>query len=303
MANSSAKSILIVGGSGYLGTMIATRLREKYRVFATYRSHPIQIEGVISLRMSLGDSDQVRRVVHFTRPDIIFFCAGKGELPEILDSDELRALDATQTGGCATLLNIAQIYQPRFVYFSLSSVFDGLRGNYREGDTIIASDDIGKVKAGAENIVRAKAFSWNIVRTSEIIGLGHGFRPTLLDRIRWNLSRGKRVELANDQLHAFGISSSFGEFVERLVELAPRNKILHFGGGTKVTEFELGKAIAKRFRLDDSLISEKSSNSMKKGANLDLSLNCSSMVEMLKIKPLLLEESLDLIQKHLIPSL
>jgi len=302
MTTSSAKSILIVGGSGYLGTTLAYRLRDKYRVYSTYRSHPFQMERVISVRMSLGDSDQIRRVVHLARPDIILFCAGRGGLPDQLDSDELRALEATQTGGTATLLNIAQIYQPRFVYFSVSSVFDGLKGNYREGDTLIAADDIGKIKAATENIVRGKSFSWNIVRTSEVIGIGHGLRPTLLDKIRWSLSQGKRVELTYHQLHSYAVGPSFAEFIEKLVEIGPRNQILHFGGATKVTEYELGAAIAKKFGLDASLISIKSLGHSKKGSSLDLSLNCSAMVESLKIKPLLLEESLDLIQKHLIPA-
>jgi len=300
MASSSSKSILIVGGSGYLGTMISKKLREKYRTYATYRSHPVQMEGVIPLRMSLGDSDQIRKVVHFVRPDIVLFCAGKGDSPEQMTNDEHRAFEATQTGGTATLLNIAQIYQPRFVYFSVSSVFDGARGNYHEGDTLIASNDVGKSKAAAENIVRGKSFSWNIVRTSEIIGPGHGLRPSLLDRIRWQLGKNQRIELRDHQLHSFSVSAAFVEFVERLIDIGPRNRILHFGGATKVTEFELGQAIARRFGLNESLISIKSQAAGKRSSTLDLSLNSRSMVETLKLKPLLLEQGLDLIQKDLI---
>ncbi len=302
MAASTSKNILIVGGSGYLGTELSKRLREKYRVYATFRSHPFRMDGVIPLRANLGDTDQLRKVVNFSKPDIIVFAAGKGDLPSQLSNDDQRILEAMQTGGTATMLNVSQIFQPRFIFLSTSSVFDGGRGNYKESDTIIASDDVGKAKAAAENIVRGKSVSWNIVRMSELIGRGNGNRTTLLDRVRWNLPAGRRVELDDSRLHSFAVIPAFLDFMEKLIEVGPRNRILHFGGGTKVTEFELGLEIAKKFNLDPGLITAKSNAGPRRSATQDLSLNCSATYEALKIKPLLLEESLDLIQKDLIPS-
>ena len=195
---------------------------------------------------------------------------------------------------------MSQIYQPRFIYLSTSRVFDGSRGNYRETDTLIAHDDLGRAKAAAENIVKGKSFSWNIIRMSELIGRGNGHRPTLLDTIRWHVAAGRRIELDHTILHGFADTIAFGQFMEKLIESGPRNRILHFGGGTKVTAYELGRAIATKFGLDPGRISPKLNSKQGRQELQDLSLNCSSVHEMLKIKPLLLEESLDLIQKHLI---
>ena len=301
MATASSKNILIVGGSGYLGMGLCRHLRSRFRVYATYRTHPFQMDGVISMRMNLGDFDQARKLVNLSKPDVIIFAGGKGDLPEQLSSDDQRTLEAMETGGTATLLNVSQIYQPRFIYLSTSRVFDGGRGNYRETDTIIAHDDVGKAKAAAENIVRGKSVSWNIVRMSELIGRGNGHRPSLLDRIRWNLPAGRRIELDHSTLHGFATTHSFQGFIEKLIESGPRNKILHFGGGTKVTAYELGRAIASKFGMNADRITPKSALTGPRQEIQDLSLNCSAMVDSLKLKPLLLEESLDLIEKDLIP--
>jgi dTDP-4-dehydrorhamnose reductase len=258
------------------------------------------MDGVISLRMNLGDFDQARRVIKLAKPDVILFAAGKGDLPDHLSAEDQRTLEALETGGIATLLNVSQIFQPRFIHLSSSKVFDGARGNYSETDTIIAHDDIGKAKAAAENIVRGKSVSWNIVRTSELIGIGNGHRPTLLDRIRWNLPIGRRIELDHSTLHGFATTKAFQEFIEKLIDIGPKNRIIHFGGGTKVTAYELGQAIAARFGIKSERITPKHAGHGAKQEFQDLSLNCSAMVETLKIKPLLLEESLDLIEKDLI---
>ncbi len=300
MGNASSKNILIVGGSGYLGMGLCRQLRSRFRVYATYRSHPFRMDRVLTLKMNLGDSDQARKVVSLAKPDIIICAAGKGDLPDQLSTDDMRTLEAMETGGTATLLNVSQIYQPRFIYLSTSRVFDGGRGNYRETDTIIAHDDVGRAKAAAENIVRGKSVTWNIVRTSELIGRGNGHRQSMLDAIRWHLPAGRRVELDNSVLHGFSTTISFGAFMERLIEAGPRNRIIHFGGGTKVTAFELGQALAARFGLDPGKISPKGMAGQSKNEMQDLSLNCSAMNDLLKIKPLLLKESLDLIEKHLI---
>jgi len=300
MGNASSKNILIVGGSGYLGMGLCKQLRSRFRVYATYRSHPFRMDGIVTLRMNLGDSDQARKVVKLARPDIIIFAAGKGDLPDQLSTDDMRTLEAMETGGTATLLNVSQIYQPRFIYLSTSRVFDGSRGNYKESDTIIAHDDVGRAKAAAENIVRGKSVTWNIIRTSELIGRGNGHRQTLLDGLRWNLPAGRRVELDNTVLHGYTTTAAFGAFMEKLIEAGPRNRIIHFGGGTKVTAFELGRALAAHIGLDPGKISPKGTQGSSRGEIQDLSLNCANLHDLLKIKPLLLEESLDLIEKNLI---
>jgi dTDP-4-dehydrorhamnose reductase len=123
---------------------------------------------------------------------------------------------------------------------------------------------------------------------------------SMLDAIRWHLPAGRRVELDNTVLHGFSTTTSFGAFIERLIEAGPRNRIIHFGGSTKVTAFELGQALAVRFGLDPGKISPKGAAGQSKTDFQDLSLNCSTMNDLLKIKPLLLQESLDLIEKHLV---
>ena len=134
---------------------------------------------------------------------------------------------------------------------------------------------------------------------------------TYLDQLRIRLARNQRIECPTKELYSFAPISGFADLVERVIENGERNKIYHYGGLTKVTYFELAKAFAKRFGYDTGLVYGKQAavvgtrfdSSGIEVPKSDFSLNSSALVNALKIKPFLLEESLDLLDKQLIPHL
>jgi dTDP-4-dehydrorhamnose reductase len=297
------RSILIIGGSGFVGTNLALRMREQFKVFITYRSHPIKIPGVTGVPLAADNRNWAKRVVYTAKPDAIIYAAGSNSV-EKAEADP-RMAEHVHVGGPATASDVSDILQPKFIYLSNCYVFDGSRGNYRETDTVLPDMALGKSKLGGENFIRGRSLNWVVVRSAPLIGRGNGFRLSTLDRLRMRLDRGERIELSNHETHSISHVSALADMLTRLVESGVRNKTLHFGGLTKLTEYEWGVRFAKRFGYDPSLISPSRAVYMRKGiaseTHGDYSLNCSQAVETLKIKPLLLEESLDLIEKQLVP--
>ncbi|HUP57022.1 MAG TPA: hypothetical protein VM598_06190, partial [Bdellovibrionota bacterium] len=103
--------------------------------------------------------------------------------------------------------------------------------------------------------------------------------------------------------YSFAAVDGLCELVSTVIATGLRNRILHYGGLTKVTPFELGRALARRFGYDPNLVVPGGGFGDAEGREehlLDYSLNCTQMVETLKLKPLLLEESFDLIEKQLV---
>ena len=82
-----------------------------------------------------------------------------------------------------------------------------------------------------------------------------------------------------------------------------KNKTIHFGGLTRATYYQVGKKFAERFGYDTKLVQKKhiAGQSTDQKPEWDYSLNSTYAVENLKVKPLLLEETFDLLDKHLIP--
>ena len=289
------RSVLIIGGSSAVGTHLALAMRENFKVFATYHKHPIKIPGVTSLPLAADDREWAKRVVYLAKPDAVIFAAGSNSVAAA-EADP-RIAEHVHVGGPATVADVADILQPKFIYLSNCFVFDGSKGNYHEEDTALPFINIGKSKMGGENFVRGRSMNYFIIRSSPLIGRGNGFRNSFFDQVRMALQKGERIELQNNDTHSFGLMSSLTELIIRAVESGVKNKLVHYGGLTKLTHYEWAVQFAKRFGFDPSLVVAARGGSVRK----DYSLNSSEAVQLLKLKPLLLEESFNLIEQKLIP--
>lgn len=299
----ATKSVLIIGGSGFLGTHLAMRLRGGYKVFATYFHNTIRIPGVTYLPFNIENRTWVKRLVYTSIPDVVIYAAGSNDVYSA--EKNTRFAERLHTVGPATISSATDVMQPRFILLSNSYLFDGNRGNYRENDTVLPDTALGKAKLGGENQIKGKSLNYVIVRFPPLIGRGNGYHLSFLDHLRIRLSRGKTVELSTEEVQNYVSTEGAMDFMERLLETGIRNKILHYGGRTKVSAFEFGKSFAERFGFNPALVlpsqnvSKKSQITGEKVIR-DYSLNCSTMVEQLKLKPLFLEESFDLLEKSLL---
>ena len=157
-------------------------------------------------------------------------------------------------------------------------------------------------------MVRGKYFNFLIIRSSPLIGRGTPWNYSFLDHLRSALKKGQRIELSSQEIHSFAPICGLCELTRRAIDSEIRGKILHYGGLTKVSPYDFAKRFAERFGFDPHLIIPKLTISSSRGVNgeehvADFSLNSTQAVQLLKIKPLLLEECFDLIEKNLIPSL
>ncbi len=298
------RAVLIIGGSGFIGTHLALKLRDGYKVFATYVRNRIEIPGVTTLPLNVANRSWLKRVFQATRPDIVIYCAGSNALA-LKDTPSSREAEHVHTTGVATTTAVFDHLQQRLIYVSNCYVFDGIRGNYHESDVVLPSTSLGKAKLGGENNVRSKVLNHVIVRSSPVFGRGNGLHLSFMDKIRMALDRGQKIELSIDEIHSFVPIYGFTDFMSRLVESGLRNKVLHCGGLTKISYYEFGKEFAKRFGYDPNLIIPKTTMGSKKKSSAsepprDFSLNSTQANQTLKINSLLLQEGFDLVEKQLV---
>lgn len=262
----------------------------------------MRLPGVTFLPANLNKRDWLKRIVYLIRPNVVIFAAGSSDV-DLAEKDH-HMFEEIHTSGAGNAAQMADIFQPRFIYLSSCYTFDGNRGNYRETDTVLPGTALGKAKLGGENLVRTRSLNHILLRSSPVLGCGNGLHFSFVDRLRMQLDRKQRVELPDDEIHSFVAIDSLVEVIERLAESGLRNKIVHFGGLTKLTTFDLGRRFAKRFGFDPDLIIPRKVSYKPIGLNapefLDFSLNSTFAAESLKVQPLLLEESFDLIEKNLI---
>jgi dTDP-4-dehydrorhamnose reductase len=265
----------------------------------------VQIPGVTFVPFSVANRNWIKRVAYTAQPDVVIYVAGSNSAARA--EEDPRTAEQMHTSGPASVSAVAEIFQPKFIFLSSSYTFDGAKGNYKEQDIVLPSTALGKAKVGGENFIRTKSLNHVIVRSAPVFGRGNGWNLSLLDRIRMELDRGNRFELPSNEVHAFAPVSGLVDLLCRLVDSGPRNKTLHYGGLTKLSVQDFAVQFAKRFGYDPGLVLASRAAYGQGTTNIlnsyDYSLNCSQVAESLKIKPLLLEEGFDLLEKQLVAAL
>ncbi len=298
----STKAILIVGGSGYIGTHLALRLRDKYKVFLSFNKTPTFIEGTTPIPLDVFERDPLKRTMYAIRPEVIVYVAGSNVADDTKDND--RNADRIHAAGAVNILTAADILQPKMIFVSNSYVFDGRKGNYQEKDIVLPGNALGKAKLSAENFIKGRSLNYIIIRSAPVFGRGTYDHPSWLDQVRLSLYRKQRTEVLSSEIHSFAPIFGLIDTIDKAIESSARNKILHYGGLTKLSAYEFCKEFAQRFGYDPSLVLEKKlyTGTMEIPPQ-DFSLNCTEAVKTLKVDPFVLEKGFDLFEQELVTKL
>ena len=125
-------TLLITGGSGFLGWNLARQAAKSYDVSFTYGRHPVAIPHCREYHLDLHDHHQIEDVIKDIAPDAIIHTAALANA----DVCEKRRTVAYDVNVAATerIAQCAEDLNCRLVYISTDLVFDGQRGNYAEQD-------------------------------------------------------------------------------------------------------------------------------------------------------------------------
>lgn len=277
------KSVLILGGSGFLGTHLALTLREECRVYLTYNRFPPFIQGTTSIPAKLENRNGIKRILQTLHPDVFIYAAGSSETTQ----------ENSQSIGPSNLMNMTEIMQTKFIFLSNSYVFNGEKGNYSENDMSVPNNPIGKLKSNIETVIRSKCLNYVIIRASPLYGKSNGINLSFIDHLRMKLGRGELFHAQTNEIHSFAPVRGICNLIQKIIHSGFKNKTIHYSGLTKMTHFAFAQAVAHKLGYNPA--HTISQIGCREKEVLDFSLNCSYAVECLKIKPFLLEEGLDLI--------
>jgi dTDP-4-dehydrorhamnose reductase len=224
--------ILVTGASGHLGSRTAERAAAAgFSVVGTYFSTPRPTAGV---QLDIRDRAAVRGLIERDRPDaVVHTAAGRDEWQVMADGAAHIAAASAQVGA-------------RLVHVSSDAVFFGRSVDY---DEIAAPDPVyryGAAKAAAETAVRGIDPSAAVVRTSLILGDGHGQHERLTrDLVAGQADGVLFTDMIRKPVHVFDLA-------EVLLELAVCDYagILNVAGPDAIRRYDLGVLVARREGLD-----------------------------------------------------
>lgn len=227
--------VLIVGGSGFLGTELVRRATAAGRkTAATYHSRPGSSPGASWHQVDLRVPRQIDEVLASVAPDVVINAtSGQSDWAVTADGSIHLAMAVTRRD-C------------RLVHVSSDAVFSGSRIHYDERCLPDPVTPYGAAKAAAESAVRLLAPTAAVARTSLIIGGGGSAH----ERMVHDLAKGTHdAVLFTDTVRC---PVHVEDLARALLELAASDRpgVFHLAGPDALSRHELGVLIARRDGLD-----------------------------------------------------
>jgi len=249
---------LVIGASGQVGQHCLAAVQGA----GTYYRHARP--GLIPL--DVNDAAAFERIVAEQQPDVLYVTA---YLPNVDQCEEHpAATHATNVGGIANAVRVANRHRCKVVFLSSEYVFDGVSGPYDETAVPKPLSVYGWQKLAAEHYIAAFALDWLIVRTTVVFSW-ESQGKNFVYRLRDTLERGERIEVPDDQLSS---PTYAPDLVRAMTALVAQDEhgVFHVAGPRVVSRYDFAIAAAEVFGLDRRLIVPVKTAQLKQAARRPL---------------------------------
>jgi len=257
-------SLLIIGGSSFLGAHLLQRLSRLYQVHVTSfrNSIPTGIWHLASgINLDITDKREANTIVNSINPAVIIHTAANTNLHDCEENPA--TAQALNVGGTKNLATAAKEVGARFIYLSTDSVFDGSQGFYSEADQPQPINVYGQTKLEGEKVVSTHLSDYVILRIALLYGWSLTASTSFTEDIVYNLSKGKTINAFTDEyrnpLHVLNLC----EIIEEIIQTKTIKGLLHLAGSQRVNRYEQALKVAEIFGLDKSLISPITTDEIK----------------------------------------
>ncbi len=277
-------TLLITGGSGFLGWNLARQAAKSYDVSFTYGRHPVAIPHCREYHLDLHDHHQIEDVIKDIAPDAIIHTAALANA----DVCEKRRTVAYDVNVAATerIAQCAEDLNCRLVYISTDLVFDGQRGNYAEQDRPNPLNYYAQSKLLGEKAVKAVNSNYLIMRTALMYGQGNGIHGSFLEWMHRSLQSQQPVSLFTDQYRTPLFVGDAGHALLEIMERSAGNDTFHLGGGQRLNRYEFGEIFTHIFGYDPALLRPVTMHDVPSNAarGADCSLNSAKIQQELSFQ-------------------
>jgi len=161
--------ILIIGGSGFLGSKLKDSINERSIYTTFFKNSPILGKGNPdkNIQMDIRKKSEIIYAIETAKPSVVIHCGG------ITDTDlcekEKQLAWETNVGGVENLMSV---YRGKIIYFSTDYVFDGQNPPYSEESKPNPLNYYGVTKLEAEKKILERKENL-VVRVSGLFGISH----------------------------------------------------------------------------------------------------------------------------------
>ncbi len=227
--------ILIIGASGFLGSKLFSKLKNKHKVVGTYNKH--KVRGL--LKLDTTNKNALKRFFQKHDPDIVINTVGLNNI-RVCENNKKLAKKINYTSA----KNISQLCKNRkLIYISTIYVFSGKKRNYSEKHIPHPVNYYGKTHLMAEK-ESLKIKNSIVIRSDLLYGYnGKNRNNSFLS----NIIKGKKINLNNEQIkHPLFIDDA--AYAIQLMIKKDLSGIFHLAGPDKTNKYQIGIRFEKLIR-------------------------------------------------------
>lgn len=265
--------LLITGASGLLGINLALEAMREHEVIGVDRgrlkSAPFQV-----MKADFLQANEINSIIESINPDWLINCAAMANIDECeKHPEQAKILNADLPSELTTICSKRHI---KFIHLSTDAVFDGTKeDSYTEEDVPAPQSVYAQTKLEGERAVQ-EANSGAIIARVNFFGWSLGGRRSLGEFFVNNLSEGKNVNGFTDVIFCPMWVNHLAQTLIAMLE-KDLHGLYHVVGAQPMNKYQFGVEVARKFGLDENLISpqsvERSELTAKRSHNLWLSVH------------------------------
>ena len=262
--------ILVIGGSGVIGSKITEYFKQKnYDVNFTYMKNKSNLDN--GQYLNITQKHHTAELIKKNNPDVIIHCVALANMDECEKNKE--KANQINVQGIENTVFAAKTINCKIIFISTSAVFNGEKSEYVESDKICPTSHYGMTKAIGEKIVENSGLSYLILRTDQPYCQIKKWQHTnsvvrTIETLKANNIFKEIVDWKNRPTYV----PNFVKSLEILLESRAEG-IFHIVGDDYISRYEMALKIADVFNLNKELVIPIKSNELHltaKRANVNL---------------------------------
>jgi dTDP-4-dehydrorhamnose reductase len=247
----SSRSLLIIGGSGFIGQHLAGAAKASWKVYVADQSLQGFSDGFC--RIEVSSANDVHNVCERVGPSAVVNLAAISDIDRCeREPDKARAVNIS---GAAHVAKECARVGARLVFLSSAAVFDGSRHGYTEDDLPNPVSVYGQTKLEAERVIGEILPSTVVLRPALVLGYSGGEGTNaLLNKWADSWNKRKPVRVPVEEYRNPIDASTLARIILFFVAQRALSGIYHVGALDSASRYQIAQKVAKSLGHPLSLV-------------------------------------------------
>ena len=283
------KTILLIGGSSFIGLQCLPYFSKQYNCYATYYKNKIEVNDSKILQLDLHDKEKTEKLIFSVKPDVIILCSAISTLVE--EKEFEKEIEEININAVKNVSEASKVIAAKLILISTDCVFSGENGPYKESDVVSPKQLYGVTKKEAEKIVRELS-DYAIIRTSLVYGWPQQFQhdnfvTNLIKKIRKREEFSAHLDMYRTPTYVSDISKAISNIIKNHLK-----GTFHAAAPEFVNMFDFGLKVCEVFNLSKDQLKASFAPEEYRQRPKRAGLYCKKSEEQLNIKFKTIEEGL-----------